>query len=290
MATTRSALHRLAFVLLFAAVALAAHGQTLQTLTGTILDAEKHKPILRVQAFLDGAPVEMKVDEASGTFAIANVVPGRHTLRFEKFGWFFYDVPVMVLADAPPDKLAVTGQLTWWARAINGYHGLVIMVLTLLANAFIIIEYYVLPRPSTVLVWVAGILGLIGILLSCTKINTELIFPYIVFIVVSLAVTTFSGQRYATKHAAEAAVAAVAEKTALQAEVAQHVQQGQAMIGREGVALTDLRFFGKGEFGNEILEVKSRKTLLAKGTRIRVVALDSDVLLVDAVTEPEKPV
>ena len=59
------------------------------------------------------------------------------------------------------------------------------------------------------------------------------------------------------------------------------MMQGEALLGLEGVTITELKLFGKAEFGNVIHEVKSRKDFKHKGEKVKVVAVDGDAIIVE---------
>jgi membrane-bound serine protease (ClpP class) len=61
-------------------------------------------------------------------------------------------------------------------------------------------------------------------------------------------------------------------------------QQRSAMLGAEGVALSNLRPGGKAQFGDKILDVVTQGDLVAKGARVRVIGFSAAEAIVEIIT------
>ncbi|RLD24259.1 MAG: hypothetical protein DRI71_03110, partial [Bacteroidetes bacterium] len=57
----------------------------------------------------------------------------------------------------------------------------------------------------------------------------------------------------------------------------------QVKVGDEGIALSTLRPIGKGEFNNEVLEVRSLGELLPTDSKIRVIKVNKREIFVEPI-------
>lgn len=71
-------------------------------------------------------------------------------------------------------------------------------------------------------------------------------------------------------------------ETSLAGTSAVATEQGERLLGAEGVAVTMLRPSGSAEFGDERVEVETDGEFLPKGTRVRVVAVRLGRVVVEA--------
>ncbi len=54
----------------------------------------------------------------------------------------------------------------------------------------------------------------------------------------------------------------------------------ESLVGKTGTALTDLHPAGKGEFGGEVFDVRSKGSYIRKGSKIRITEVNNNQMLV----------
>ena len=77
----------------------------------------------------------------------------------------------------------------------------------------------------------------------------------------------------------------VENKTAIPKDYGQKDQeQLKALIGKEGILLTECHPIGKMLLGEDVLEVSSKDTMIAKGDVVKIVAVEDSIIYVSKIT------
>lgn len=148
----------------------------------------------------------------------------------------------------------------------------IVILLVLLGLALVIIE--VIFIPGTTVVGIAGFISMIvGIVLSFSYFGSETgwltlgastaisgVFLYVAF-------RTNVWKRFALDSSIDSKVNEIDTKT--------------FAVGLEGIALSTLRPIGKGEFGGNVVEVKTTGDYIGAGESIRIVKASTNQIIVE---------
>jgi len=150
----------------------------------------------------------------------------------------------------------------------------IILLLILFGLALIIVEVIFIPGTTFV-----GILGLvsmvIGIVVSFVKFGSETGWLTLAASTVASGVLLYVSFRTNTWR-----------RFALNSTIDSKMNEVELLkfsVGMEGVALSALRPIGKGEFDNEILEVRTNGEYVEAGSRIRIVRVTTNQVLVEII-------
>ena len=144
---------------------------------------------------------------------------------------------------------------------------------TALVCAEVFLPGFGLPGISGVLLLCIGTWQAAKIFSGMTAVIILLLVVIILVAVIFFALRSASkGKLKESKIFLNAEDAALPNKTAL-----------SEYLGREGVALTALRPAGKGEFEGELIDVVSNGEFLEKDSRIKVIALDGNRVVVEKI-------
>lgn len=153
---------------------------------------------------------------------------------------------------------------------------LAVILLIFFGLGFIIAE--IIFVPGTTLLGLFGLIfTIIGIVISYLSfgagIGTIVLVVSLVFGLGSLVYSLKSG---------------VWEKFALKGSINSKVNEGEKdelQVGEEGITISSLRPMGKGEFRERIYEVTTLGNYLTADTRIRIVSLKNNKIIVEPITQ-----
>ena len=150
----------------------------------------------------------------------------------------------------------------------------IVVLLVLLGLALVIIE--VIFIPGTTLVGVAGFVSMvIGIILSFKYFGAETGWltlggsTAVSGIILYLSFRTNVWKRFALNSSIDSRV--------------NEVEQINFAVGLEGLALSALRPFGKGEFGGKVTEVKTTGEYIGAGESIRIIKVSTNQVIVEKI-------
>ena len=124
---------------------------------------------------------------------------------------------------------------------------------------------------------ITGIIGVaLGIVLTATSIEQGLVLAIIVVVVVAVMFTVSLAYLSSKKH-----------KTPVVLDEEVKFEDGmlnpsdlEYLIGKEGVAVSELRPAGKGRFNEVVFDILSEGTWISRGSRIRIVKIRENHLIV----------
>jgi len=150
----------------------------------------------------------------------------------------------------------------------------IILLLILFGLALIIVE--VIFIPGTTFVGVLGLVSMIiGIILSFSKFGSEAGWLTLAASTVASGVLLYVSFRTNTWR-----------RFALNSTIDSKMNEIELLkfsVGMEGVALSALRPIGKGEFDDEILEVRTNGEYVEAGSKIRIVRVTTNQVLVEII-------
>lgn len=243
---------------------------------GHVLDM-KNEPMSKVKIYLDYGTASVETDE-KGYFVIEQVPAGKHSITYERTGWVFPESLVFVKSSSDGKPLEVNGELKWWAfiSVYNMY--MVILLLTVVGNFLILVEYYVMPVPTNVLGPLGIITGVASIALAVTKTaEAYLTLSFVLITLLSLTLCLKLGQA----HSKKVQIEHEKKKEEIELKEAEKKDQFKDLIGKEGMAITDFNLIGKAEIDKKIYEGKSRTEFIKKGQKICILEVSGNMLIIE---------
>ena len=206
-----------------------------------------------------------------------------------------------------PGIIGITAfALYFVAGYVSGFSGLAWLIVFIVGLALVVVEFFF--YPGTV------VIGLIGATLMLVSIIMALVDVYpaappsipspgpvslpgwpqlpgfegfersmnnLLLAVLGSAIGVWIASRYLPKTSVyRAIVSDSASGVGTEAVIA---QQRSAMLGAEGLALSNLRPGGKAQFGDKILDVVTQGDLIAKGARVRVIGFSAAEAIVEVI-------
>jgi 5-hydroxyisourate hydrolase-like protein (transthyretin family) len=268
----------------FAALLLSSSRLRGGTIRGTIT-TDNDKPIQRVEVTVQRRSDNRWVKLAStttderGEFQLDVNEPGNYRVHAEKKGWKQRNRTVRLSGETAREevnvnfvmKLTLLYQLLWRFQIGSILYVLVFGLLVLCFNFFMV------PEPSkgvTVFGWIV-LLGILGI--AAVKIEWHLCLLLATISVPSAVLI----QRYGNK---TAATRLHGEQVELQKEKStrkQEKDQLTALIGEQGITLSDLKTYGRADIIGNIVTVRALRGYVPKDTPVVVKMLDGTTPVVE---------
>jgi len=152
---------------------------------------------------------------------------------------------------------------------------LAIVILILFGLGMVIVELIFIP--GTTIVGVLGfVMTLMGIIVSFQSYGTGVGLTVLgISFAISIAVVVYSFNNDSW------------QRFALKTSMSSRVNEDNpidVLLGAEGIAISSLKPFGKGEFRNKAYEVKTNGDYLESGARIRIIKVEPNRIIVEPIT------
>ena len=252
---------------------LIAQAENIQAVKGQVIDTY-WKPVYKVKVLIDGK-IAGETDKG-GNFCIEEVSPGKHTLTFSREGWKFPEQSIFV-KDAPVNDVSIQGSLTDWARFLLTYLFAVILMLIIIADFLVFVDYYVMIKPTKIISALGITTGIFAIIMAIAKVGTYEAILFILATVLSISIIIHKGQ----KRVAIALEEKAQKEEKIQIEAKKEEDKFKNLIGLEGAASSNLSLYGKVEIDKKIYEAKSRTDFIKRGQKICVLDVQGGTLLVE---------
>ena len=137
-----------------------------------------------------------------------------------------------------------------------------------------------------------GIFGITGILCEIAGVVTHAVISgsalqvlFLLVVLILLTVLMFLLFVRSAKYGFLAKSAIVENKTAIPTDFPKKAQKElEALVGREGLSLTECRPVGVVRIGDNTYEAISKSTLIKKGEVVKVIAVEDAKLIIDVIT------
>ena len=273
------------FCLTWLWILLAPAGLHAATISGSVA-TEGQKPIRRVTVTLHSAGAASQAvglhsttSDEKGLFRFDDVRPGSYVITAEKKRWVTAQKRVFVSDEDPAGELRVDFVMSLtplWRVLGNLQVGLLVYVV-LFGLLVLAANMWISPVPSrevSVIGW-AFVVG--SVLIACVKLMW----------VEALILTALGGilgaliHRFGGRAAARRVGQLEQERQQQAAEERQRQDRLAALVGREGVAVSDLKACGSASLEGEIVEVRALDGFIPKGTPIVVKSLQGKTPVVE---------
>ncbi len=255
------------------------------TIYGSVAD-EGQKPIRRVTVTLHAAGaapqavgLRSTTTDEEGLFRFDDVQPGSYVITAEKKRWVTTEKRAFISDEDPQGELRVDFRMSLtplWRVLGNLQVGLLVYVvlfglLVLAANMWIV------PVPSrevSVIGW-AFVVG--SVLIACVKLM------WVEALILTAIGGVFGGliHRFGGKAAARRVGQLEQERRQQAAKEKERQDRLAALVGKQGVAVTDLKACGSASLEGEIVEVRAFDGFIPKGAPIVVKSLQGKTPVVE---------
>ena len=276
-------LGRLAPLLL--AILLTPSGLSGATILGTAR-TEHHQPIRRVEVTIEptepeiaGAGAISASTDKEGKFRFDDVEPGNYLLKARKRGWGKTEIPLAVSAGDARGELQVdlVMNLTLLSRVVARVQLGILVYVVLFGLLALVTNYWIAAEPSGEVTVVGWGFILASILVACIKLDWAQAGVLAGLAAIGGGLIHGVGGRMAACRLRQV-------KAERQREADQRRQQEDkltALIGKEGITLTDLKPCGSAAIDGETFDVRALQGLIPHQTRVVVKTLDRWTLVVD---------
>jgi hypothetical protein len=270
---------------------LAPSGLHAATILGSVKDHEG-EPIRRVHVTLEpqGAAAQAArppwaTTDENGEFRFERVPPGSYLVRAEKKRWASAEKRVFVSDEQADGQLEVriAMDLTPFQQVLAQVQRGILVYVAIFGLLVLAFNMWVVPEPSkeiSAFGWVFIVLSVVVALVKRMWFQAALL---------ALLGTVLGRliQKVGGKAAARRVRQIEEERRKRAEEQKQHVDKLAALVGKEGITLTDLKACGSASIEGEIVEVRAMAGFLPKRSRIVVTRLEGRMPIVEACPEPE---
>jgi membrane-bound ClpP family serine protease len=151
----------------------------------------------------------------------------------------------------------------------------IIISLIIIGLILLIVEVVFIPG-TTIVGILGGAFAVIGVVITYQNIGSTAGFYVLLVTLVATALALYFSFR-------SGAWNAFSLKSAIQSKVNEGATS-HLKVGDEGETISALRPFGKAEFGNLVVEVRSLGTYTEPKSRVKIIQIDSSQIIVDIIT------
>lgn len=251
-----------------------------ETIRGRIRTGQD-KPISRVAVDLSpksnhGSPQQV-LSDADGRYAFENVTPGSYRLQFTKRYWQPVERHITVLDDEDRD-INVTMAITLLFETLVKIQLLSFAYGVMFGVAILWLNFYLVPKPTRVLTGLGWGVMFLSMAIGGFKLAPEHTIMLTIAGIACGGMTQWRGNRLAAGRRVEID----RENRRRNATRKQTRQEVESLVGKHGIALTQLKACGMAEVDGRSIEVRAATGFIDKGTHIIVREIEGFMPVVTA--------
>jgi hypothetical protein len=266
-------------------VLLTPSGGSAATVRGGVAN-EAGEPIHRVTVTLEaigpagGGDVRSATTDEQGEFRLENVDPGSYRLVAEKSRWVRTEKRVFVLEDKADAELDVhvVMQLTLLSRALAQLQLGLLVYAVLFGLGVLAFNLWIVPEPSREVTVIGWIFVVVSLIVACLKqMWAQAFLLTLLGGIGGLLIHKLGGKVAARRvHDIEE------ERDKQAAEQQERLDHLAALVGKEGITMTDLKACGTASVEGDVIEVRAEDGFIAKQTRVVITRLEGKTPVVEA--------
>ena len=274
------------WLVIFLAVLLVSSISRAATIEGNI-STKRGTPINRVTVTMSAqgggghaAFAQSVVTGEDGNFSFLGVHPGSHLVSIRKHGWVYARRYVVVSEEATSDRIEAdfVMELTLLYQVLANIQLSGLVYVLLFGMIVLAMNFSVAPEPSRGVTGVAWSIVLGTIAIACVKRDLN---QAVLFAVLGISVGVLI-HRIGSKTAARRLRQQEEEMRNELAARNRATEALMALVGKEGVTLTDLKACGSVEIDGQIVQVRALRGFIPLDTRVVVRVIDGKAPVVQA--------
>ena len=248
------------------------------------------QPIRRVEVTIEprgpGVPETGLISTTTGEdgeFLFAGVKPGTYVVRARKRAWIDVEQPITVAEEDAGGELEVelVMKLTLLSRLVTRVQLGILVYVLIFGLLVLVTNYWIVSEPSgevTIAGW--GFI-LASVLIACFKLDWARAGLLAILGATFGGLVSLVGGRMAARRRRQTA----AERQRETDERQREKDRLAALVGQEGITLTDLKPCATASVNEEVFEVRALQGLIPKRSPVVVTRLDGMTLVVDSLLE-----
>ncbi len=259
------------FVLVFHLLlaSMPAHAEAIRGRIRTEQDESISRVAVDLSPKSDRGSQQRVLSDADGRYAFENVAPGSYRLQFTKRYWQPAKRHITVL-DGEDRDINVTMALTLLFETLVKIQLLSFAYGVMFGVAILWLNFYMVPKPTRVLTGLGWGVMFVSMVIGAFKLAPEHTIMLAIAGVACGGFTQWRGNRLAAGRRVEID----RENRRRNATRKQTRQEVESLVGKHGIALTQLKACGIAEVDGRSIEVRAATGFIDKGTPIIVRELD----------------
>jgi len=271
------------------AILLVPSGLRAATIYGSTRN-QSGQPICRVEVAVEprgpGVPetglIATTTDE-DGEFLFAGVKPGTYVVRARKRAWIDAEEPITVAQKNAEGELEVdlVMELTLLSRLVARVQFGILVYVLIFGLLVLVTNYWIVSEPSGEVSVAGWGFILASVLIACLKLDWNQAGLLAILGATFGGLVSLVGGRMAARRRRQTA----AERQRETDERKREKDRLAALVGREGITLTDLKPCGTASVNEEVFEARALQGLISKRSPVVVKRLDGTTLIVESLPE-----
>lgn len=248
------------------------------------------QPIRRVEVIIEprgsGVPETGLISTTTGEdgeFLFAGVKPGTYVVRARKRAWIDVEEPITVAQNSADDELEVdfVMELTLLSRLVARVQLGILVYVLIFGLLVLVTNYWIVSEPSGEVSVAGWGFILASVLIACLKLDWAQAGLLAILGATFGGLVSLVGGRLAARRHRQTA----AERQREADQRKREKDRLAALVGQEGITLTDLKPCGTASVNEEVFEARALRGLISKRSPVVVKRLDGTTLVVDSLLE-----